>query len=112
MDVPPLQSSTLQRPDAAGGGVGPGRARRTAGASGATSGVPAPLTNDRLERTPELEQKLASLRQALDRAPDPNPVDLDALREEITRSRLNTRDTLLRAADGILLGELYFQQQA
>lgn len=67
---------------------------------------------DRLERTPELEQKLAGLKQELDRAPEAHPVDLDAIREELASSRQASRETLLRAATGILQGELFFTQQA
>ncbi len=110
MDVHPLHPSNLQRPDAVAGAIARSREQRAGGANGAATGFPAPLTGDRLERTPELDEKLSALRQALDRAPDPHPVDLEALREEIARSRLASRETLLRAAAGILQGEFFFQQ--
>jgi hypothetical protein len=112
MDVPQLHPSNLARPDSAAGAIARGRDRRTGTTSGMTAGVAPPFAGDRIERTAELETKLIELRQALDRAPESHPVDLEALREEIAKSRLASRETLLRAAAGILHGELFFQQQA
>ncbi|MSR46788.1 MAG: hypothetical protein EXS13_06975 [Planctomycetes bacterium] len=67
-------------------------------------------SSDRIERSPELEAKLTELKRQLDRQPDYHPVDLEAIRADLAETRHASRETLLRAAAGILEGEIFFTQ--
>ncbi|MBL8840722.1 MAG: hypothetical protein JNL90_04240 [Planctomycetes bacterium] len=93
-------------------GLPPGpTARADQAARAAASARPATATNsvhDRIERSGELEQRLAELKGELGRRPELRKDEIEAMQSELKESRHASHETLVRAALGILHGELFF----
>ena len=70
--------------------------------------APGSSVGDRLERTPELSKRIEELRQEMQQSTDSRSDKIEQLRSEIHQSNQVTHQTLVRAALGILHGELYF----
>ena len=70
--------------------------------------VAAKPVGDRIERSPEFEQQLAGYQDALGQPTAMRKEEVEALREEIAETMDASHETLIRAALGILHGELYF----
>jgi hypothetical protein len=63
---------------------------------------------DRIERSPEFEQQLAGYKDQLGQQTAMRKEEVAALRQEIAETMDASHETLIRAALGILHGELYF----
>lgn len=63
---------------------------------------------DRVERSPELERRVSELRRELDAQPELSAERIEELRQEMREARETSHQTLVRAALGILRGELFF----
>lgn len=98
------------------------RARSLGVAAGAPAGAPASShasvtprpaaptahVGDRIERSPESQERIDELKRELGQPPELDAQQIEQLRQEIRESRAASHETLLRAALGILHGELYF----
>jgi hypothetical protein len=74
----------------------------------AAPATPAAPVGDRLERTPELSRRLAELRADMEREAQARNAHVEAIRRQVEQEKTASHDTLMRAAAGILHGELYF----
>lgn len=117
MDVPNLiPSNQAPRTDGAdrmkslGQPPAPNAAAEQAARAAFTGRPPAAAASvrDRVERTPEFEQRLKELKEQLGKEPATKKAELEAMRQEIDDSLQASHETLLRAAMGILHGELFF----
>ncbi len=93
-------------------GLAPGPTARAdqAARAAATARPPtaAGSVRDRIERSGELEQRLAELKGELGRQPELRKDEIAELRAKVSESREASHETLVRAALGILHGELFF----
>jgi hypothetical protein len=80
-------------------------ARAAATGRPAVAGKP---VGDRIERSPEFERQLADYKEQLGQQPAMRKEEVKALRQEIAETMDASHETLIRAALGILHGELYF----
>ncbi len=118
MDVPNLipaqrpatsaEGATRSKPDVA---AAPSKAIAAAAAAGSTTArptAPTASTSDRIERSPELERRVAELRLELHRASEEAKSRVAEVSREILEAKQASHETLVNAALGILRGELYF----
>jgi hypothetical protein len=81
-------------------------------ARSASTGRPAAsasVVRDRVERSPEFERQLREWKESLVlETPERRTADLEAIRSEIAAAKDASHETLMRAAQGILEGELFF----
>src|SRR6185436_1309257 len=83
-------------------------AAATGGANTARPATAPPSVSDRLERSPELQRNLAELEAELGRRSEASAHSAEKLMADVREAKDASHETLVRAALGILHGELYF----
>jgi len=79
-----------------------------AGAGSPRPASPATSISDRIERSPELKQRVAELRRELEERTRETRAHVAAVGRELLEAKQASHDALREAAAGILLGELRF----